>query len=177
MDVMARMRELAELVRQHRVRYYVLDQPTISDAEYDALERALRELEEAHPLLADPNSPTRRVGAPPLERFEKGIHDTPMLSLDNVYSEGELREWEARVRKGLPGEAPRYTAELKVDGLSLALRYEGRELVRALTRGDGTSGEDVTANARTLADIPLRLPEEAPEVLEVRGEAFLSRRR
>jgi DNA ligase (NAD+) len=177
MDVMARMRELAELVRQHRVRYYVLDQPTISDAEYDALERALRELEEAHPLLADPNSPTRRVGAPPLERFEKGIHDTPMLSLDNVYSEGELREWEARVRKGLPGEVPRYTAELKVDGLSLALRYEGRELVRALTRGDGTSGEDVTANARTLADIPLRLPGEAPEVLEVRGEAFLSRRR
>ncbi len=177
MDPIARMKELAALVLEHRRRYYVLDQPTLSDAEYDAMERELRDLEAAYPLLVDPNSPTRRVGAPPLERFPKASHRTWMLSLDNAYSEGELREWAARVAKGLEGVVPAFAAELKVDGLSLSLIYEGRELVRAVTRGDGETGEDVTENARTIADIPLSLPEDAPESLEVRGEAFLSRRR
>ncbi len=176
MDILARLRELAELVREHRRRYYILDQPTLSDAEYDALERELRELEEAHPLLADPNSPTRRVGAVPISAFTKVRHAVPMLSLDNAYSEADLRAWEERLRKGL-GEAPAYSADLKVDGLSLSLRYEKRALVLALTRGDGETGEDVTENARTIGDIPLTLPEEAPETLEVRGEVFLSRRR
>jgi DNA ligase (NAD+) len=177
MDVKARMQELSAQVLEHRRRYYVLDQPVLSDAEYDALERQLRELEEAHPELADPNSPTRRVGAPPLETFAKARHKTPMLSLDNTYSEAEVREWEARVRKGLPGVEPVLSAELKVDGLSLSLIYDGRRLARAITRGDGETGEDVTENARTIADIPLELPASAPETLEVRGEVFLSRRR
>ncbi len=177
MELRARMRDLAEQVRRHRHRYYVLDQPTVSDAEYDALERELRDLEAAHPELADPNSPTRRVGAPPVEAFEKRRHAVPMLSLDNAYSEAELRDWEARWRKLAPEAAPRYAAELKVDGLSLSLRYEGGLLVEALTRGDGETGELVTENARTLADIPLQLPEGAPGSLVVRGEVFLSRKR
>jgi DNA ligase (NAD+) len=156
----------------------VLDAPSISDAEYDALERELRDLESTYPLLADPNSPTRRVGAPPVENFPKARHHVPMLSLDNAYSESELREWETRVLKGLPvGQAPMYAAELKVDGLSLSLHYQNRELVEAITRGDGETGEQVTANACTIADIPLQLPEGAPVELEVRGEVFLSRRR
>ncbi|MCE1228036.1 MAG: NAD-dependent DNA ligase LigA [Firmicutes bacterium] len=177
MDPQTRMKELAEQVLEHRRRYYVLDAPVLSDAEYDALEKELRDLEAAYPLLADANSPTRRVGAPPVDAFPKVAHRVPMLSLDNAYSEGELRDWEGRVVKGLGAPAPLYAAELKVDGLSLSLRYEGRQLVEALTRGDGETGEAVTDNARTIADIPLMLPPEAPETLEVRGEVFLSRRR
>jgi DNA ligase (NAD+) len=174
----ARMKRLADEVREHRHRYYVLDQPTLSDAEYDALERELRDLEAKHPELADPNSPTRRVGAPPLDRFEKAKHDTPMLSLDNAYTEAELREWHERVGRltGL-GELVQYVFELKVDGLSLSLLYEQRTMIRAVTRGDGETGEDVTENARTIYDIPKALPPAAPERLEVRGEVFLSRKR
>ncbi|MDP2877344.1 MAG: NAD-dependent DNA ligase LigA [Holophaga sp.] len=177
MDPIARMKELAAQVLEHRRRYYVLDAPVLSDAEYDALERELRDLEAQFPLLADPNSPTRRVGAPPVDHFVKTKHRVYMLSLDNAYSESELREWEARVVKGLAGVRPTYAAELKVDGLSLSLRYENRHLVEAITRGDGETGESVTENARTIADIPLTLPDDAPERLEVRGEVFLSRRR
>lgn len=176
-DLRQRMKDLADQVRMHRHRYFVLDQPTVSDAEYDALERDLRALEAAHPDLADPNSPTLRVGAPPVEAFEKRRHAVPMLSLDNAYSEAELREWEVKWRKLAPEAEPRYAAELKVDGLSLSLRYEGRRLVEALTRGDGETGELVTENARTIADIPLELPAEAPATLTVRGEVFLSRKR
>lgn len=176
-DPQTRMKELAAQVLEHRRRYFVLDQPVLSDAEYDALERELRDLEARFPLFADPNSPTQRVGAAPLESFRKARHRTPMLSLDNTYSEDELKEWEARVLKGLPGAEPRYSAELKVDGLSLSLLYEDRALVRAVTRGNGDEGEDVTENARTIADIPLTLPDGAPGTLEVRGEVFLSRRR
>jgi DNA ligase (NAD+) len=177
MDPIARMKELASQVLEHRRRYYVLDAPIVSDSEYDALERELRDLEAEFPLLADPNSPTQRVGAPPLESFVKARHRTPMLSLDNAYSENELREWEARVRKGLSGTIPRLAAELKVDGLSLSLRYDRGNLVEAITRGDGETGEVATENAKTISDIPLVLPETAPGSLEVRGEVFLSRRR
>lgn len=178
MDIRDHMRSLAAQILEHRRRYYVLDAPILSDAEYDALERTLRQLEAEHPEWADPNSPTRRVGAPPVEAFPKGRHDIPMLSLDNVYDEAELRDWALRVRRGLPANATvRFAAELKVDGLSLALRYEDRALVAALTRGDGVWGEVVTENARAIADIPLVLPPEAPDRLEVRGEVFLSRRR
>ena len=176
-ELQRRMKEMADQVRQHRHRYYVLDQPTLSDAEYDALERALRDLEAAHPELADPNSPTRRVGAPPVDAFGKSRHSVPMLSLDNAYSELELREWETKWRKLAPEAEPRYAAELKVDGLSLSLRYEAGELVEALTRGDGETGERVLENARTIADIPLVLPPNAPGTLLVRGEVFLSRKR
>ncbi len=176
MDVRLRLTQLADQVREHRHRYYVLDQPVLSDAEYDALERELRDLEAAHPELADPNSPTRRVGAPPIEAFAKAKHRTFMLSLDNAYTMEELREWEQRMLRQLPaGTALAYAAELKVDGLSLSLRYEGGRLVQGVTRGDGETGEDVTENARTIADIPLAIPER--EEVEVRGEVFLSRRR
>lgn len=178
MDLGKRMKDLAEQVRQHRTRYYVLDQPTLSDAEYDALERELKALEAEHPDLADPNSPTRRVGAPPVEAFEPGHHEPPMYSLDNAYSEGEVRDWDSKVQKGLGALPPvDYAAELKVDGLSLSLIYEGRELIRALTRGDGDTGETVTENARAIPDIPLVLPPDAPANLMVRGEVFLSRKR
>ena len=177
MELRDRMRELADQVRTHRYRYYVLDAPVLSDAQYDALERELRELEAAHPGLADPNSPTLRVGAPPVDAFEKRRHARPMLSLDNAYSEEDLRAWEAKWRKLAPDARPWYAAELKVDGLSLSLRYQKGELVEALTRGDGETGELVTENARTIADIPLRLPADAPEALTVRGEVFLSRKR
>lgn len=174
-----RMKALADELRLHRYRYYVLDQPVLSDAEYDALERELRTLEAEHPGLADPNSPTQRVGAPPVEGFEKAAHRTPMYSLDNAYSLDELAEWFKRVGRGLGVDEaePAFVAELKIDGLSLSLRYEDRQLVEALTRGDGMVGERVTENARVIADIPLTLPAGAPALLEVRGEAFLSRRR
>ncbi|MBS1767370.1 MAG: NAD-dependent DNA ligase LigA [Acidobacteria bacterium] len=178
MDLKARMRDLAEQVRQHRYRYYVLDQPVLSDAAYDALERELRDLEAAHPDLADPNSPTRRVGAPPVDAFEPGHHEPPMYSLDNAYSEADLREWEARTRRTLGPLLPLdYAAELKVDGLSLSLTYANRILVRAITRGDGETGETVTENARAIPDIPIGLPDDAPETMMVRGEVFLSRKR
>ena len=177
MDPVVRMKELAALVLEHRRRYYVLDAPIVSDAEYDALERELLNWEAEYPSFADPNSPTQRVGAPPLDSFVKARHRAPMLSLDNAYSEAELREWEARVRKGLLGLNPLFAAELKVDGLSLSLRYEKRVLMEAITRGDGETGEVVTENAKTIPDIPVVLPKEAPESLEVRGEVFLSRRR
>ncbi len=178
MDLQKRMNDLADQVRTHRTRYYVLDQPTLSDAEYDALERELKALEAAHPDLADPNSPTRRVGAPPVEAFPPGRHEPPMYSLDNAYSEGEVRDWDAKVRKGLGTLLPvDYAAELKVDGLSLSVIYEDRILVRALTRGDGDTGETVTENARTIADLPLTLPPDAPKTMMVRGEVFLSRKR
>jgi DNA ligase (NAD+) len=176
-ELRRRMKELADQLRLHRHRYYVLDQPTLADAEYDALERELKTLEAAHPELADPNSPTLRVGTPPVDAFEKRRHGVPMLSLDNAYSEAELRDWEVKWRKLAPDAESRYAAELKVDGLSLSLRYEDGELVEALTRGDGETGELVTENARTIADIPLRLPQDAPRSLTVRGEAFLSRKR
>ncbi|MDR0499467.1 MAG: NAD-dependent DNA ligase LigA [Holophagales bacterium] len=177
-DIAIRMKYLSDQVLEHRRRYYILDQPVISDAEYDTLERELRQLEADYPLLADPNSPTNRVGVPPLDKFDKVGHRTPMLSLDNAYSEEDMRNWEGRVKRGLPADAvPLYCADLKVDGLSLALRYEGRMLVRAITRGDGETGEDVTENARAIADIPLELPMNAPETAEVRGEVFLSRKR
>ena len=178
MDLRSRMKELADQVLEHRRRYYVQDAPVITDAEYDALERELRDLEAAHRELADPNSPTLRVGAPPIESFEKVRHRTPMLSLDNAYTEAELRDWNTRMLRLLPADTRLdFAAELKVDGLSLSLRYENWMLVEALTRGDGEVGENVTANARAIADIPLMLKSDAPADVEVRGEVFLSRRR
>ena len=174
-----KLKRLADAVRLHRYRYYVLDQPSVSDAEYDLLERELRELEAAHPDLADPNSPTQRVGAPPVASFEKVAHRTPMYSLDNVYSDTELQDWFERIVRGLKLEEIhlRFAVELKVDGLSLGLTYEDRRLTRAVTRGDGLVGELVTENACAIGDIPLLLPAEAPDFLEVRGEVFLSRKR
>ncbi len=175
-----RIRDLRELIRRHEELYYIQANPEISDAEFDALLRELRALEEAHPDLVTPDSPTQRVGGRAAEGFQTVEHRAPMLSLDNAYSEDELREFDHRVRRGLEiadGEpAPTYVAELKVDGLSMALTYENGRLVRGATRGDGERGEDVTANVLTVKAIPHRLKGAPAGVLDVRGEIYWPRR-
>jgi DNA ligase (NAD+) len=168
-----RAQQLRAQIAHHEHLYYVLDAPEISDAEYDALLRELLALEEAHPELRTPNSPTQRVGGRPREGFVKLRHSSPMLSLDNALNEGELRDFDRRVRELLRGESYAYCAELKLDGVSLAVHFEGGELVRAITRGDGQVGEDVTENARTIRSLPLRVQQTAP--FEVRGETIMSR--
>jgi DNA ligase (NAD+) len=165
-------------VRRHEHLYYVLDQPEIADAEYDRLERELRELEAEHPDLITPDSPTQRVGEKPSESFPTWTHHVPMLSLDNTYNEEELREFEKRIFRQV-GERPiDYVAEPKIDGLSMALHYEEGRLVRGVTRGDGVRGDDVTPNVRAIKAVPLTLRgEDVPRNLEVRGEVFLPRSR
>jgi DNA ligase (NAD+) len=167
----------AEL-RRHEHLYYVLDRPEISDAEYDGMLRRLKELESAHPEFDSPDSPTRRVGGGVREGFVKVRHSSPMLSLDNALNEQELAEFDGRVRELLAGEPYSYVAELKLDGLSLAAQYENGRLKLAVTRGDGQVGEDVTANARTIHTLPLRvdaaLASAMPE-FEVRGEVLMLR--
>jgi DNA ligase (NAD+) len=179
-DPAARAAELRALLDDANYRYHVLDAPTISDREYDLRFRELAELEAAHPDLVTPDSPTQRVGAPVEGGFPTVRHDVPMLSLGNAFSHEELREFDARVRRGLGlGADDRpvaYVCELKIDGLAISLRYEGRRFVRGATRGDGTTGEDVTANLRTVRAIPMTLREDPPaETLEVRGEVFMPR--
>ncbi len=152
-----KIESLREDIRHHEHRYYVLDDPEISDAEFDRLMNELKKLEAADPELVTPDSPTQRVGGKPREGFVKAAHSTPMLSLDNAYSEEELRDWERRVHElsGRDGNEIEYVCELKLDGMSLALRYEGGKLVRGITRGDGSTGEDVTGNVRTVRSVPL----------------------
>jgi DNA ligase (NAD+) len=152
-----------------------LDQPEITDAEYDALMRRLRQLEDQFPELATPDSPTQRVGGKPREGFVKVRHSSPMMSLDNALNEGELRDFDRRVRELLGGAAYRYVAELKLDGLSMAAHYRNGQFVQAVTRGDGTVGEDVTENARTIRSLPLRANTRL-EAFETRGEAIMNRR-
>jgi len=178
-SVEAKIESLREEIRHHEYRYYVLDDPEISDAEFDRLTNELRKLEAAHPELVTPDSPTQRVGGKPREGFVKIAHSTPMLSLDNAYSEEELRDWERRVHE-LSGRTDiEYVCELKLDGMSLALRYEGGKLVRGITRGDGSVGEDVTSNVRTVRSVPLSVPSEKlkqadiPADFEVRGEMLM----
>src|SRR5579871_5205859 len=149
--------ELRNDLRRHEHLYYVLDQPAISDAEYDALMRELRDLETEHPELLTPDSPTQRVGGKPREGFIKVTHSAPMLSLDNALDEGELRDFDRRVRDLLRGAPFQYVAELKMDGLSMAAHYREGQFRQAITRGDGTVGEDVTENARTIRSLPLRV--------------------
>ena len=163
----------AEL-RRHEYLYYVLDQPAVSDADYDALMRRLQSLEAEFPELITSDSPTQRVGGKPREGFVKVRHSAPMLSLDNALNEGELREFDRRVREGLGGEAFRYVAELKMDGLSMAAHFCGGVFERAITRGDGAVGEDVTENARTIRSLPLRV-DGGPASFEVRGEVIMDR--
>ncbi|MHB1796491.1 MAG: NAD-dependent DNA ligase LigA, partial [Acidobacteriaceae bacterium] len=170
---------LRETLRHHEHLYYVLDAPEVSDAQYDAWMRELRALEDLHPELRTPDSPTQRVGGKPKEGFAKVPHSRPMLSLDNAYDESELREWDRRVHELAGGEDIAYTCELKLDGLSLALTYEDGKLVRGVTRGDGVIGEDVTSNVRTIRSVPLsistaRLRDSGlPENFEIRGEVVL----
>jgi DNA ligase (NAD+) len=173
-DPAQRIAQLSDLIRHHDERYYGLDSPEISDADYDELLRELRSLEAAHPDLVVADSPTQRVGAAPLgATFAPVRHREPMTSLDNAMDTGELTAWGDRVAKGLAGASMRFVCELKIDGLAMSLRYEGGRFVQAATRGDGRVGEDVTANVATIAGLPHRLPVGAPDVLEVRGEVYM----
>jgi DNA ligase (NAD+) len=163
----------ADLDRHNRL-YYLEAAPEISDQEYDRLYRELLDLEAAHPDLFDPASPTQRVGGAPLDAFRSAAHELPMLSIDNTYSPDEVRDFDARVRKILPDEKIEYVVEPKIDGLSMSLRYESGRLVRGLTRGDGQTGDDVTANIRPLHDIPLKLHgKNLPDAVLIRGEVYL----
>ena len=180
MSAADRIAELRRLVRYHEDRYYVLADPEIADAEFDALMGELQQLEAQNPALVTRDSPTQRVGGRAVSGFATVDHLQAMLSLDNAYSEDELREFDERVRRGLgeTGAVPdeiTYVAELKIDGLSIALTYEDGELVRGATRGDGVSGEDYTANVRTIRAVPLRLAAGPPGRVEVRGEVYLPR--
>ncbi|HEU4391813.1 MAG TPA: NAD-dependent DNA ligase LigA, partial [Blastocatellia bacterium] len=173
-QVAARMADLRQKLDYHNYRYYVLDSPEISDAEYDRMLRELIELEKAHPELAAPDSPTQRVGAEPSERFTKVTHHAPMLSLANAFSEDELRAFNKRVCNLLEVERVAYVTELKIDGVAIALTYENGRFVRGATRGNGIVGEDVTTNLKTVKKIPLRLQGDAsPSIVEVRGEVYL----
>lgn len=176
-DPADRMNELREAIRRHDHLYYVEARPEISDRDYDRLMSELKALEAAHPLLVTPDSPTQRVGGEPIEGFRTVEHSAPMLSIDNTYSEAELREFDKRVRKAL-GETPfHYVVEPKIDGLAVALRYEGGRLALAATRGDGRRGDDVTANVRTIRSVPLALRGGGgwPDVFEVTGEIYWPR--
>lgn len=186
----SRVEELRRKIRYHNDRYYRDDAPEISDAEYDSLFRELTLLEKDHPGLADPESPTRRVGAEPVEAFGVVVRQVPMLSLQNAFGEDELREFDARIRRhlenrGHPGggrvDPFGYAAEVKIDGLAVELTYETGRFVRGATRGDGVRGEDVTANLRTVPDIPLAIPRDpsagpVPDILNVRGEIYMEKR-
>jgi DNA ligase (NAD+) len=172
-DAKVRVEELRERLNYHSYRYHVLDDPEVSDAEYDELTVELRELEERFPELITPDSPTQRVGAAPADLFAPVQHRTPMLSLDNAFAREELEAWATRVERGV-GSGARYSCELKIDGVAVALTYEGGALTKGATRGDGRIGEDITANVRTVRSVPqrLKLPD-PPEYLEVRGEIYL----
>src|SRR5467141_3950645 len=177
--IQKKIEALREKIRHHEYRYYVLDDPEISDADYDKLMNELKRLEAEHPELVTPDSPTQRVGGKPREGFVKAKHSSPMLSLDNAYSEEELRDWERRVHELTGRTDIEYFCELKLDGMSLALVYSDGRLERGLTRGDGNIGEDVTLNVRTVRSIPLSIPHDKlkkagiPADFEVRGEMLM----
>ncbi|HEY8491999.1 MAG TPA: NAD-dependent DNA ligase LigA [Dehalococcoidia bacterium] len=174
-EAKARVEELRSLIRYHDYRYYVLDQPEISDAEYDALMRELRQLEEAHPELVTPDSPTQRVGGQPVEAFGIVEHRVPLLSLGNAFSIDELRAWYGRVCRLLGTDDFAMVVEPKIDGLAVALVYEDGRFVQGATRGDGYRGENITQNIRTIRSVPLTLNDGYPEQFEVRGEVYLSK--
>jgi len=180
-EVKARIEKLRKEIDHHRYLYHVLDKQEISDAALDSLKHELQVLEQEHPKLITPDSPTQRIGGEPLEKFEKAPHERRMMSLNDIFSFEELSEWQTRVVK-LLGKAPEYYAELKVDGLAMSLTYENGKLVRAATRGDGQTGENVTANVRTIEAIPLVLEPysqkypRAPKTIEVRGEVYMSKK-
>ena len=178
-EVAARAEELRALIAHNNVLYHTLDSPEIPDAEYDLMVRELREIEEAHPSLATPDSPTNAVGAAPSGLFQEVRHRVPMMSLDNAFDEAELRAWAERLRRQDPSldlEALAFSCEPKVDGVAMSLTYERGRFVQAATRGDGVTGEDVTANVATVKDVPAELAKAGgpyPELLEVRGEIYM----
>lgn len=173
MEMIEHVEALRQKLNQYGHEYYVLDRPSVPDAEYDRLMNELIQIETEYPELRSPDSPTQRVGGAPLDAFVKVTHDTPMLSLGNVFSRDDLSEWVERIEKDL-GYAPLFVAELKFDGLAVSLKYEDGRLKRGATRGDGTTGEDITRNLRTIRSIPLRLNEDV--TFEVRGEAYMPKR-
>jgi DNA ligase (NAD+) len=171
-----KIEQLRKDIQRHDYYYYVLDNPKLSDREYDRLMAQLKELEAKHPEWITPESPTQRVGGAPAEGFDTVAHRVPMLSLDNTYNVDELRDFHNRVVKNLGTEAVEYVVELKIDGLGVSLFYEDGKLVRGATRGDGKTGEDITANLKTIRSIPLTLTGNFPEELEVRGEVYMDRK-
>ncbi|OZI10994.1 DNA ligase (NAD(+)) LigA [Bacillaceae bacterium SAS-127] len=166
-----RVQELHNVLNQYNYEYYVLDQPSVPDAEYDRLMQELIKIENEFPDLQTPDSPTQRVGGEVLEMFNKVRHDTAMLSLGNAFNEGDLRDFDRKVKQAIGEESYSYVCELKIDGLAVSLKYEQGLFVQGATRGDGTTGEDITANLKTIRSIPLRINQ--PFTLEVRGEAFM----
>ena len=179
MTVKQDIEDLKQTIHQHDHQYYVKNSQTISDQEYDALLRRLRELEAAHPDHVSPDSPTQRVGGKVDERFKAVMHPVPMLSLDNTYSVDEVRAFHQRVLRGLPDvpeDSIEYVVELKFDGLAVALTYEDGFLVRGATRGDGLQGEDITANLKTIWSIPLKIDTELFKRIEVRGEVYMPKK-
>ena len=179
-DIVKRVENLRDNLHRHNYRYYVLDDPEISDGEYDRMMRELIRLETAHPGLLSPDSPTRRVGAPPLEKFETVDHSIPMLSLDNAFSDSDIIDFDRRIKKILKHDDKIiYTAEPKLDGIAVELVYEDGKLGRASTRGDGVRGELITSNVRTIRSVPILLQKnktiKVPSILEVRGEVFLGK--
>ena len=179
LDAKVRHAELVKKIRRHDEAYYQKDAPEVSDAEYDKLRKELEEIEAAHPDLITKDSPTQTVGAAPSKGFKKVKHAVPMLSLSNVFSEEELSDFLERIRRFLglsESDKIELVAEPKIDGLSCSLRYENRKLVLAATRGDGAEGENITANVRTMSDVPQTLPDDAPDILEVRGEIYMGKK-
>src|SRR5579872_455702 len=174
-DPATEIAKLRDELRHHEHLYYVQDNPQITDAEYDALMRRLQELETQHPHLQTPDSPTQRVGGKPREGFTKVRHSSQMLSLDNALNEGELRDFDRRVRELLGSQEFRYVTELKMDGLSMAAHYRDGRFMQAVTRGDGSVGEEVTENARTIRSVPLSVETTLAD-LETRGEVVMNRR-
>ncbi|MFP5299484.1 MAG: NAD-dependent DNA ligase LigA, partial [Actinomycetota bacterium] len=169
-----RIAALREQIDYHSYRYHVLDDPEVADAEYDALVRELTELETEHPDLITPDSPTQRVGETPSDQFAPVEHRTPMMSLDNAFSEEELHAWGGRVVRLLGAEPEAFVCELKMDGVAVNLIYEDGVFVRGATRGNGRVGEDITANLRTVKAVPLKLRGDHPKILEVRGEVYMT---
>ena len=174
-DPQTRISQLREQVAHHLRLYHELDAPEIPDADFDALVTELRNLEEAHPEFTTTDSPAQQVGGAVSAAFAPVSHEVPMMSLDNAFDLDELRGWAERLERRLGDDASiaAFTCELKFDGLALSVRYEDGVLVRAATRGDGTTGEDVTHTVKTIADIPHQLSADAPPVVEVRGEAYM----
>src|SRR3989440_1965605 len=173
-----RINELREQLDHHNYLYHVLAKPKISDREYDRLMQELIDLEKANPRFSSPDSPTQRVGGDVQTELKSVRHAVPMMSIDNTYSEEEVRAFDERVRKALGGEQPHYVIEPKIDGASVSLRYESGHLVLAATRGRGNVGDDITVNARTIKSVPLTLqkdgaPISPPKILEVRGEVYM----
>lgn len=172
MDIQQQILKLRDELNQHNYNYYVLDQPTITDYDFDVRLKELQALEDAHPEFADPHSPTTRVGGEVTKSFETVVHDHRMYSLDNSYSKEDLLDWETRVKKMIDGEV-QFVCELKYDGASISLTYENGTLLKAITRGDGVQGDDVTANIKTIRSVPLRLKGDYPTRFDIRGEIVL----